>query len=171
MRICENGIYRELTAEETAAMERQANLAAIAERTRPLTESQVSRMVIAQQINALAVDDATALRMKDFYPEWAEGVAYGVGFRVQRSGKLWRVLQEHTSQPGWEPENAPALWERIDETHAGTPDDPIPYEGNMALENGKYYFQNYAIYLCTRDTVNPVYQPLSELVGIYVEVA
>ena len=25
-------------------------------------------------------------------------------------------------------------------------------------------------YLCNRDTVNPVYNPLSELVGIYVEI-
>ena len=39
----------------------------------------------------------------------------------------------------------------------------------MALESGKYYIQDYTIYLCTRDTGNPVYNALSELVGIYVE--
>ena len=47
--------------------------------------------------------------------------------------------------------------------------DPIPYDGNMALEAGKYYIQDYVIYLCNRDTVNPVYNPLAELVGLYVE--
>lgn len=41
----------------------------------------------------------------------------------------------------------------------------------MALENGLYYMQDYTIYLCTRDTVNPVYNPLADLVGLYVEVA
>lgn len=41
----------------------------------------------------------------------------------------------------------------------------------MALESGKYYSQSGAVYLCTRDTVNPVYQLLNELVGIYVEIA
>ena len=41
----------------------------------------------------------------------------------------------------------------------------------MALESGKYYMQDYAIYLCIRDTVNPVYNPLADLVGVYVEVA
>ena len=34
---------------------------------------------------------------------------------------------------------------------------------------GKHYIQNSVIYLCIRDTVNPVYHALSELVGVYVE--
>ena len=55
--------------------------------------------------------------------------------------------------------------------HAGTQEDPIPYDGNMALENGKYYIQNETVYKCTRDTEIPVYQTLAELIGIYVEVA
>ena len=166
---CINGKIRELTPAEIAKMERDANLEAIAERYRPLTESEVSRMLITQQINTLTVDDNTALRMKDFYPEWSADTAYSVGYKVQYKGNLWRALQAHTSQDGWQPENVPALWEQINETHAGTMDDPIPYNGNMALENGKYYIQDNVIYLCNRDTVNPVYNPLAELVGIYVE--
>ena len=63
-----------------------------------------------------------------------------------------------------------SLFEVIDEAHAGTIDDPIPYSGNMALEKGKYYTQYEVIYLCTRDTINPVYADLSALVGMYVEV-
>lgn len=141
----------------------------IAEHHRPMTESEVSRLLIAQQINTLPVDDNTALRMVEFYPEWASGMDYSTGYKVQRGGKLWRCLQAHTAQDGWEPENTPALWTEICETHAGTEDDPIPYSGNMALESGKYYIQDYVIYLCNRDTVNPVYNPLAELVGLYVE--
>ena len=41
----------------------------------------------------------------------------------------------------------------------------------MALTAGLYYVQDYVIYLCTRDTGNPVYNPLAELVGLYVELA
>ncbi len=164
MTVYENGL-REATPEEI----RDARLDAISERTRPLTEQEVSRMFIAQQINTLTVDDNTALRMKEFYPEWEVGVAYTVGFKVRRNGKLWRVIQAHTSQAGWEPESAPSLWETINETHEGTIDDPIPYDGNMALESGKYYIQDNGIYLCNRDTVNPVYNPLAELVGVYVK--
>ena len=164
-----NGKVYELTPEEIAAMEKQANLYAIEESRRPMTESEVSRMLITAQINTLTVDDNTALRMKEFYPNWATDTAYSVGFKVRYGGKLWRTVQAHTAQVGWEPSTATAsLWETINETHDGTLDDPIPYDGNMALENGKHYIQNSTIYLCNRDTVNPVYNPLSELVGLYV---
>ena len=139
--------------------------------THPLTESEVIALLIPRQINTLTVDDSTALRMLDFYPEWAAGTAYTVGYKVRRDGKLWRVVQAHTAQVGWEPENAASLWEQINETHAGTMDDPIPYSGNMALTAGLYYMQDWVIYLCTRDTGNPVYHALSDLVGLYVEKA
>ena len=135
----------------------------------PLTESEVSRMLITQQINTLTVDDNTALRMVAFYPEWAENTEYTAEYKVQRNGKLWRCRQAHTSQTGWEPENAASLWTEICESHAGTLEDPIPYSGNMALESGKYYMQDGKVYRCTRDTGNPVYNALSELVGLYVE--
>lgn len=169
MRIYENGSYRDMTAEEIAAVQEAQAEYELNERTRPLTESEVSRMLIAQQINTLTVDDNTALRMTEFYPEWASGQSYTAGYKVQRNGKLWRVLQAHTSQAGWEPENAASLWTEICESHAGTLEDPIPYSGNMALESGKYYMQDGKIYRCTRDTGNPVYNALSELVGLYVE--
>ena len=136
---------------------------------RPLTAEEVTAILIKQKVNTLEVDDQTALRMVEFYPEWVAGVAYSAGYKVQRNGKLWRCRQAHTSQEGWEPENVPALWEEICETHDGTLADPIPYEGSMALVSGKYYIQDGVTYLCNRDTVNPVYNPLRELVGIYVE--
>ena len=135
---------------------------------RPLSQAEISKKLIEQQINTLAVDDNTALRMKSYYPEWAEGTAYAVGYKVQYNGKLWRVRQAHTSQADWTPEAVASLWEQINETHDGTIYDAIPYEGNMALVSGKYYVQNDVIYLCNRDTVNPVYNALSELAGLYV---
>lgn len=117
-----------------------------------------------------SLPNSEALEVAALYPEWKAGQTYTEGFKCQHGGKLWRCVQTHTSQEGWEPENVPALWEEICETHAGTLDDPIPYRGNMALESGKYYIQDYVIYRCTRDTINPVYNALADLVGIYVEV-
>ena len=61
-----NGKLVELTDEEIIAVQE----AQAAERTRPLTESEVSRMLIVQQINTLTVDDNTALRMVEFY-QWS----------------------------------------------------------------------------------------------------
>ena len=165
-----NGKLIEMTEAEIAEEKQKIQLAKAEEKSRPLTAEEVTAMLIKQQINTLSVDDNTALRMLEFYPEWESGQEYSTVYKVQRSGKLWRCVQAHTSQTGWEPENAPALWTEICEAHAGTQDDPIPYSGNMALENGKYYTQDGVLYLCSRDTVNPVYNPLSELVGLYVEV-
>ena len=116
-----------------------------------------------------SLPDAAALEAVVLHPVWKAGIAYSAGYKAQHNGRLWRCRQAHTSQEEWEPENVPALWEEICETHDGSLYDPIPYEGSMALENGKYYSQDGVTYLCSRDTVNPVYNPLRELVGIYVE--
>jgi hypothetical protein len=158
-----NGKYIELTPAEVTEMESEHRKAAIAERRRPLTEAEVSRMIITEQINTLAVDDNTALRMREFYPTWESGKNYSVGFKVQYNERLYRVVQAHTSQDGWTPEAVPALYEVIDETHSGTEDDPIPYSGNMALENGKYYMQNGEIYYCKYGSGIPVHEPLAAL--------
>ena len=166
-----NGKYIEMTAEEITAMQAEQAAREAYERHRPLTESEALSMLLKQQVNTLEVDDQIAYRMRAFYPAWAAGIAYTAGYKVQHNGKLWRCRQAHTSQEGWEPENVPALWEEICETHDGSLYDPIPYEGGMALENGKYYSQDGVTYLCNRDTVNPVYNPLRELVGLYVKEA
>ena len=165
-----NGKLIEMTEAEIAEEKQKIQLAKAEEKSRPLTADEVSALLIRQQINGLTVDDGTALRMREFYPEWAAGQDYTAGYKVQYGGKLWRCLQPHTSQTGWEPSTATAsLWEEICENHDGTMADPIPYSGNMALESGKYYSQSGAVYLCTRDTVNPVYNALADLVGLYVE--
>lgn len=167
------GNYKIVDGKLIDATEKQANLAAIAEKSRPLTEAEVSAMFITQQINTLVVDDNTALRMKSFYPTFESIVGQTVknGFKFTHNGKLWRTVQpEMTIQSHYPPRvGMESLYTEVCETHDGTLDDPIPYDGNMALENGKYYIQNYTIYLCNRDTVNPVYNALSELVGLYVE--
>jgi endo-1,3-1,4-beta-glycanase ExoK len=43
-------------------------------------------------------------------PAWAPGVAYSVGQLVTYNGIVYRTLQAHTSQVGWEPPYVPALW-------------------------------------------------------------
>lgn len=139
---------------------------------RPLSQTTISKMLIQQQINTLTVDDNTALRMKSFYPGFDTIVGQTVkkGFRFGYGGKLWATVQpEMTIQAHYPPgEGMESLYTEVCETHEGTIDDAIPYDGNMALENGKYYTQNGTIYLCNRDTVNPVYNTLAELVGLYV---
>ena len=160
-----------MTADEIEAMQDAATRYEAEEKRRPLSLGEVQEMMVRQQINTLSVDDATAYRMREFYPVWAAGMAYSAGDRLVYNGELYKVLTAHTAQETWLPgTGTESIYTRIDEQHDGTKYDPIPYNGNMALESGKYYSQGGVTYLCNRDTGNPVYNALSELVGIYVEV-
>lgn len=139
-----NGEKMAMTAEEIAVLQEETKLLNAVRQNQPMTESEVSRMLIAQQINTLEVDDNTALRMTEFYPEWAAGVDYAAGYKVQHVGKLWRCLQAHTSQTGWEPESAPSLWAKVlipDETVVPEweqPDSTNPYSaGDKVTHNGE----------------------------------
>lgn len=169
-----NGKIVEMAPEEIAAMQAELAKAEAYERTRPLTAEEVTRLLIKQQINTLGVDDTTALRMVEFYPAWSDIIgqtAEKAGYKFNYNGDLYKTIPaNHTFAAQWVPgDGTESLYTRIDETHDGSRYDPIPYHGNMAMENGKYYIQDGVTYLCNRDTVNPVYNPLRELVGIYVE--
>ena len=125
-------------------------------------------------IQTMNLTDEESLEVKDLYPEWESkmGQQVNTGEKYQYNDKLWKVLQQHTVQENWKPgEGTESLYAEVSKSHAGTKEDPIPYNNNMELENGKYYSQDGVTYLCTRDTGIPVYNPLADLVGIYVEVA
>ena len=155
-----NGEKMEMTAEEIAALQAEANLINAVRQNQPMTESEVTALLIKQQINSLTVDDNTALRMSEFYPEWAAGVDYATGYKVQHGGRLWRCVQDHTSQDGWEPESAPSLWAKVlipDETVVPEweqPDSTNPYNaGDKVTHNGKTWVS---------DVDNNVWEP-----GVY----
>lgn len=141
MYVVENGIKRELSTAETA--EREAYAIAL-ESTRPLTAEEVTRMLIAKQINTITVDDNTALRMTEFYPKWAAGQAYTVGFKVQYGGVLYKCLNAHTSQDNWTPDVSHSLFVKVlipDENvipEWEQPDSTNPYMiGDKVTHNSK----------------------------------
>ena len=93
------------------------------------------------------------------------------GYRFTHNGDLYKCVNANPKfQSDWVPGNGTAaLYVRIDEAHAGTLADPIPYDGNMELKAGLYYIQSGVTYLCNRNTGQPVYNSLAELAGLYVE--
>lgn len=173
MRVYENGVYREMTQEELEKAQVEQRKYEVYGKHRPLTPDEVNQMLIKAQINSVEIDDKTSLRMLDYYPIWQDliGQTASQGFKFTYNGKLYKVIQSHTLSESWVPDNGTeSLYTRIDEEHDGDLYDPVPYEGNMVLVNGKYYTQDNVVYLCFRDTVNQVNNPLSELVEIYVKI-
>lgn len=142
--------------------------------TLPEVQSEIQQAaVLVARMQAQSLDDAQALTVKAIYPQWSEVIGQTVkqGFKFLYSDVLYKVIQPDglTIQDQYIPgEGTESLYAVINETNAGTQEDPIPYAGNMALENGKYYSQDGVIYLCNRDTEIPVYQALKDLVNIYV---
>ena len=109
-----NGKYIPLTEEEVAEIQKEAELAEIHEKSRPLTESEISRMFLMQNINTVITDDAIASRAVEFHP----GMQYDSSLisaktRINWKGKLKRAAVDIWDAEANNPDNAPTLWEDI----------------------------------------------------------
>lgn len=140
--------------------------------TKENQEAMLQTMMMRSQQVAFLVElsDEEAVKIPYCYDEWQKDVLYKVGDRVQVDGKLWKCRQEHTSQENWKPSiETASLWEVIDEQHAGTLENPIPYDMNMEVFKDKYYIENEIIYKCIRNSEQPLYATCESLVGNYFE--
>lgn len=129
---------------------------------------------------AASLSDADALQAKELYARWAPDMVVKPGDRLVHAvdgvDKLFRVNegQGHTTQEGWEPDKTPALFTVINETNAGTKEDPIPASRGMEYTYGLYYTdpEDSKLYLCERtgatagDKITLQYLP-HELIGQY----
>lgn len=69
---------------------------------------------LAQIDAALAtLPDENAVDTMTLFQKWRPGEDYPADYRLQYNGKLYRVIQPHTSQEGWEPDKTPALFTEI----------------------------------------------------------
>ena len=69
--------------------------------------SEIAFVVMAEKGD---LDDATAGEHMALFPEWAYPTAYKTGQYRTFKGKLYRCLQNHTSQASWEPSYTTSLW-------------------------------------------------------------
>lgn len=135
------------------------------------TKAEAEAMKPAVSMAVQRLPDVEALTVKPLYPVWEDLVKLGtvktdeVGYKFTYNGDLYKCRNANPQfQATWIPGiDTAALYTRIDETHAGTIDDPIPYDGNMELEKGKYYSQDGVVYECIESTGIPVYDPLSSM--------
>lgn len=127
--------------------------------------------LIAMLINTYALSDEQALKVKDLYPAWEDlvGQALTAGYKLTYNGDLYKVIQAHTAQSDWLPSATPALYGLVgtevseEGEHAGTREDPIPYEQMMVIEQGKYYTQDGILYVGLMDAPNGYPNDLKDL--------
>lgn len=168
-----NRVYHPYTNEQRLAIEAEKLKAALVESRRDLTFEEIIAFVVKTQVNTLDIPDQMSLRMMGYYPEFSEIIGQTVkqGFKFTYKNKLYKTVQpELVVQLHYPPgAGTESLYTMIDFNHTGAIYDPIPYEGNMELFEGKYYSQEDVLYLCTRNTGSAVYHALADLVGLYVE--
>lgn len=142
---------------------------------KPSMEAQMVTFARMMTRTMTTIPDEIAVEMPEVFDNWESliGNTLVKDRVISHNGKTYRVLMEHQAQKQWVPgySGSESLYVVIDKQHKGTLEDPIPYNGNMELFEGKYYSQNGVTYKCTRSTGQAVYHDLSALVGIYVEKA
>ena len=131
----------------------------------------IRKLVQAAKAKIAELDDKAALEYKEIYPQWESriGKQVAMGDRLYYNDRLWKVVQGHTVQDDWRPDVAASLYVQVVADDSGSIDNPIAYEVNMELVEGKYYTEEDVKYLCTRGLAQSVWH-LRELVGQYVSI-
>lgn len=151
MIVCDNGVMRNATSEEISAWEE-----AIANQPVPTPTPEEQGLILLKSMAATAttLTDTVALSIPDILSTWDELLAAGEpiqpGVCLVHEGQVYRMVQstEVTPQAHQPPggEGMLAVYRPIDEEHAGTQSDPIPWVYGMDCMEGKYYSYNGKIY-------------------------
>lgn len=125
---------------------------------------------------ATDIPDEQALEMTDLFYTWDEVLEAGelleANTILNLGGQLYRVVQPVTPQEHQRPdgEGMTAIYRPIDQTHAGTQEDPIPFVYGMDTEQGKYYSSGGKVYLCNQTMTPCVWPPETEGLWQWTEV-
>lgn len=113
---------------------------------------QIEIAVMAFTAAAVDIEDTVALQIPDLFPTWAdvlkEGKELPKGRIIQDGTQLYRVVQAVTPQEGQPPhgDGMLAVYRPINQQHAGTADDPIPWVMGMDCTEGTYYSYKGKVY-------------------------
>ena len=103
--------------------------------------------------------DEEALSGIELYPKWDVDKDYVMDERVRHNDKLYRVVQAHKSQWGWEPDAVPALFTEValPGTIAVWRQPTGAQDAYMTGDKVKYPDENGDVWVSTAD--NNVWQP------------
>ena len=114
----------------------------------------------ATQVMGRTATDEAALSCPALFDEWQTGTAYTTGDIRKRNSKLYRCLQNHTSQEDWAPEAAVSLWVEIADPSIEWPDWVQPTGAHDAYAQGAKVTHNEKHW--TSDVDSNVWEP-----GVY----
>lgn len=107
------------------------------------------------------IDEVTATEHAELFEAWVTDKDYAVGKILTRpNGNLYKCVQAHRSQAGWEPENTPALWTKIGDPSEEYPEWSQPLGAHDAYPLGAKVSHNGKKW--TSDVDNNVWEP-----GVY----
>lgn len=134
-----------------------------------MVQMQSFARIMSAQYSPSMTDDQ-ALTMPDLFPTWTDVLAkYAADKQPLKKDSiindldvLYRVVQDNTTPIESQPphgEGMLAVYRPIDQSHAGTKDDPIPWIYGMDCHEGTYYSYNSKTYLCKSDMLPCVWAP------------
>lgn len=125
------------------------------------TQRDVSSITFVSLAEKGDIDEVTATEHADLFELWVTDKDYTVGKIVTRpNGNLYKCVQAHRSQAGWEPENTPALWTQIGDPSEEYPAWSQPLGAHDAYAQGAKVSHNGKKW--TSDVANNVWEP-----GVY----
>lgn len=114
-----------------------------------ITPQRAAKLRPVIEAAATSLPDGEAAKAVELFPAWAYPVSYIVGNRVSDGGKLYKCLQDHTSQETWTPEDSPSLWVGISDPAEEWPEWSQPVgstdayaKGTKVSHNGKHWTSN-----------------------------
>ena len=109
-----------------------------------IAEAEQLREELNEIISQMTDEEATERPI--LFPNWKIGVSYTAGARVRYGGRIFKVLQAHTSTEEWTPSRAPSLFAEILTSENGEPQEWVqpnstnPYlTGDKVIFNGQIY--------------------------------
>ena len=125
-----------------------------------LASGQAYRAINAQQIvtdiafvtlaESGAIDEVTATEHTEVFAPWAENTKYVIGNLRTFGEKLYKCVQNHTSQADWTPDKTPALWVLAGDPAEEWPEWSQPVGAHDAYNkedkcshNGKHWVSDY----------------------------
>lgn len=170
--------WRQVTDMERAQIIAQAQVLDTSELT-PEYLQKVDTLIAAipAAINTRGFTDEEALDNMEWFPVWGDENAYmgmpvekGFMFRYktveEEEYTLYKSLKKHTLSAEWIPgQGTESLYAKVS-LHKGTKEDPIPYEQNMLIEEGKYYTQDGVLYIGLMTTLTGYPSDLKDMPSV-----